>query len=80
MLSWKMGLDRELRRLVEAVGLKLDSVWLSGEPWAELSRAAGSGTLMYQWRKNGVNLTGEMDSSLILLNVSVAERLYEARE
>ncbi|MFH2005697.1 MAG: nitrogenase component 1 [bacterium] len=36
----------ELRRLVKAMGLTLDSVWLSGRPWSELQRAAHSGTLV----------------------------------
>ncbi len=37
---------RELHRLVDALGLKLDSIWLSGQPWPELRRALRSETLV----------------------------------
>jgi nitrogenase molybdenum-iron protein alpha/beta subunit len=37
---------RELRRLVAALGLELDSVWLSGQPWPELGRALRSDILV----------------------------------
>jgi nitrogenase molybdenum-iron protein alpha/beta subunit len=40
------GNVRELYRLVEALGLRLDSVWLSGRPWSELRQASRSGTLV----------------------------------
>lgn len=37
---------RELGRLVEALGLRLDATWLSGRPWNELRQAGRSGTLL----------------------------------
>ena len=41
-----LGNLRELERLVTALGLKLETVWLSGRPWAELTRANRSATLL----------------------------------
>lgn len=40
------GNVRELRRLVEGLGLRLDAVWLCGVGWRELCRAARSATLV----------------------------------
>lgn len=40
------GNVRELRRLVQGLGLRLESVWLSGSDWANLGRAARSRTLV----------------------------------
>jgi len=40
------GNVRELRRLVEGVGLRLESLWLGGSDWATLGRAARSSTLV----------------------------------
>jgi nitrogenase molybdenum-iron protein alpha/beta subunit len=41
-----LGNLRELERLIASLGLKLETVWLSGRPWAELRRAARSATLL----------------------------------
>ncbi len=40
------GNVRELRRLVEGLGLRLETLWLSGEDWSTLKRATRSATLV----------------------------------
>lgn len=37
---------QQLGALLKGIGLELGPVWLSGVPWADLQRAAGSGVLM----------------------------------
>ncbi len=43
-----------------------DQMVIAGQPAAFSAAATGSGTLRYQWRKNGVNLAGATDPSLAL--------------
>ncbi|HMV66075.1 MAG TPA: nitrogenase component 1 [Myxococcota bacterium] len=40
------GNVQQLGALLKGIGLELGPVWLSGVPWAELQRAAGSGVLV----------------------------------
>jgi nitrogenase molybdenum-iron protein alpha/beta subunit len=40
------GNVRELRRLVEGLGLRLETVWCGGEDWASMRRASRSSTLV----------------------------------
>jgi len=41
-----LGNVAELTRMIEGIGLHVDSVWLSGVPWPRLERAGRSGTLV----------------------------------
>ena len=61
------GNVREFGRLVEGVGLRLDSVWLSGRPWAELRRASCSGTLVaLPMGREAARLIGEQTGAQVV--------------